>query len=284
MTKAIEMSENINPQVFEFCSMSMKKQERGSDFINMSIEIYKKMEKNQRIFRNYIVDMKIENLRKNFVTWLFNIAPRLEVSKHTVFNSISMMDNLFSKMDTDDISDSKKFQLFAVVCFFLSFKFFEKKKMKIEFVRNSLLHGKWSHDDIRHSEIHVLEKLNYQIDFINFYSFFQFFEQTIRSYFDKPTVAQIMYISKIIMQKAIKLHELQFNLLPLQQVILILNTTFLVIQQLTQFEIENHSSFFVNLTNLTSNQQISDFEKHSSCLINNLSLSEELFEKFSNLN
>ena len=97
-------------------------------------------------------------------------------------------------------------------------------------------------------------------------------------------VKQILFIAKFIMKKAIKLHEMIFNLLPLQQMIIILNSTFLILQQLTNFEIEKHSSFFVYLTSLTTNHQVFDFEKYSGLLINNLSFSEEFLEKFKNLN
>ena len=278
----MKMSESQNSHLFKF--RKLPKDGRGVDLININFEIYKQMEQNQRIITNYIDDIKVDNLRKNFISWLLIIAPRLEVSQKTIFNSISMTDILFSSMKPSVISDSKNFQLLAVVCFFLSFKFYERKTMNLEFVRSNLLHGKWINDDIRQTELFVLEKLNYQIDSINFYSFFQFFELIIIDYFNKDMVKQILFIAKFIMKKAIKLHEMIFNLLPLQQMIIILNSTFLILQQLTNFEIEKHSSFFVYLTSLTTNHQVFDFEKYSGLLINNLSFSEEFLEKFKNLN
>lgn len=278
----MKMSESQNSHLFKF--RKLPKDGREVDLININFEIYKQMEQNQRIITNYIDDIKVDNLRKNFISWLLIIAPRLEVSQKTIFNSISMTDILFSSMKPSVIYDSKNFQLLAVVCFFLSFKFYERKTMNLEFVGSNLLHGKWIHDDIRQTEIFVLEKLNYQIDSINFYSFFQFFELIIIDYFNKDMVKQILFIAKFIMKKAIKLHEMIFNLLPLQQMIIILNSTFLILQQLTNFEIEKHSSFFVYLTSLTTNHQVFDFEKYSGLLINNLSFSEEFLEKFKNLN
>ena len=284
MTTAIKLSETQCSQVSNYESLLVEKNGREFNINDTSIDILDRMIKNQRIFKNYIDNQKIENLRNNYISWLFIIAPRLNVSKHTVFNTISMIDNLFSKNKNEEKSFPKNFQLLAVVCFFLSHKFYEMERMQIEFVANRLLHGNWSHNDICQAEIYILEKLDYQINFTNFYIFNKFFEVIITNGFDKERVKQIKFLTKYIMQKAIKLKELIFDLLPFHQVIIILNTTFLLLQQLSDFEIEKHSSFFEKITTLTSNQQINEFEKYSTILINNLSFSLEIIEKFNNIN
>jgi hypothetical protein len=241
------------------------------------------MEQKQIQATNYIFNIKLENLRKNFISWLFVIAPRLTFSKLTLFNTISMMDYLFSRMNSEDYSDSKYFQLFAVICFFISFKFFEKKTISLSFVENSLLHGKWNQTEIRQAEIFILQKVDYKIDYINPYSFYQFFKIIIKCYFEETKVEQISFIAKYVLQKAVKLGDIVFSLTPLAQAILILNTTFLIMQNLTNFDIEQYSYFFLEMANLTVKQHIRDFEKFSSFLVNNITFSEDFLEKLSNI-
>ena len=77
--------------------------------------------------------------------------------------------------------------------------------------------------------------------------------------------------------------EICFSLTQLEQVIIIMNTSFLILQHLTDFEIEHHAIFFMELTNLTMNHNISEFEKYSSLLINNLTFSEDFLEKLNNI-
>ena len=244
------------------------------------LETFKQMELNQKIPGNYIKDTKAENLRKNFISWLFLIAPRIDISKDTIFNTISMVDNLFSTIKTDEIYEPRNFQLLSVTCFFISYKIFEKKKITISFLEKSLLHGKWSQDDIRRAEIFVLESLDYRIHLDNFYSFYKFFEIIIKTHFEDSKVEQIQYLVYYIMQKSLKLQEFMFKITPLEQIIIILNTVFLVLQQLVKIEIEKYSSFFIELTNITAKNQFTEFEKFSTLLINNLAFTEDFIEKF----
>jgi hypothetical protein len=186
-------------------------------------------------------------------------------------------------MNQDDFSDSKYFQLFAVVCFFISFKFFEKKTISLSFVEKSFLHGKWNQTEIRQAEIFVLRKVDYKIDYINPYSFYQFFKLIIKCYFEESKVKQISFIANHVLQKAVKLGDIVFSLNPLEQAILILNTTFLIMQNLTNFEIERYSYFFLEMANLTVKQHIRDFEKFSGFLVNNITFSEDFLEKLGNI-
>ena len=251
--------------------------------LTINLEIFKQMELNQKIIRNYIGDAKVENLRNNFISWLFLIATRIDISKETIFNTISMLDNLFSRVKNEEFSEPRNFQLLAVTCFFISYKIFETKTITISFIENSLLHGKWIQDDIRRAEIFVLESLDYNIHLNNFFSFYQFFELLIKSHFEELKVKQIQHLVYFIMKKALKLQEFMFKLTPLEQVIIILNTVFLVLQQLINFEIERYSSFFMELSNITSKQQFNEFEKFSTLLINNLALTEDFVEKFNKI-
>ena len=255
----------------------------GSSREVFSIDIYLKMVENQRsaFFTN--LDDKIENSRKNFILWLFQIAPRLEVSRTTLYNTISLLDDLIFRMKTDELSNSKTFQLMAVVCFFISFKFFECKNINLSFVEGSLLHRKWSQDEIRNAEIFILQKLDYQIASINTFSFYQFFSLIIKGYFKVDKQKQIDFIVNWVLQKAVILKEFTSFLTPLEQNIIVLNTTFLVLQQLTDFQIEEYSLFFMKLTQITANKQIADFEKYSSLLISNLTFSQDFLEKFINI-
>ena len=284
MTTAIKMSQIQDvPQVNKESIESEYKLPKFSISKCITLEIFIQMEQKQFQATNYIFSTKLENLRKNFISWLFVIAPRLNYSKLTLFNTISMMDYLFSRMNSEDYSDSKNFQLFAVVCFFISFKFFEKKTISLSFVKNSLLHGKWNQTEIRQAEIFILQKVDYKIDYINPYSFYQFFKIIIKCYFEETKVEQISFIAKYVLQKAVKLGDIVFSLTPLAQAILILNTTFLIMQNLTNFDIEQYSYFFLEMANLTVKQHIRDFEKFSSFLVNNITFSEDFLEKLSNI-
>lgn len=284
MTTAIKMSKLQDvPQAYQPCIELEHKSATFSKTHSISQEIFIQMEQKQVQATNYIFNIKLENLRKNFISWLFIISPRLNFSKLTLFNTVSMMDYLFSRMNKEDIQESKYFQLFAVVCFFVSFKFYEKKTISLSFVEKSLLHGKWNETEIRQAEIFVLEKVDYKIDYINPYSFYQFFELIIKSYFEETKVDQISFVFNFVMQKAIKLVDIVFSLTPLEQAILILNTTFLFMQNLTDIEIEHYSFFFMEMANLTANQHIRQFEKFSSLLINNITFSEDFLQKLSNI-
>jgi hypothetical protein len=284
MTTAIKMSQIQDvPQVNNVSIESEYKLPKFSISKCVTLEIFMQMEQKQIQATNYIFNIKLENLRKNFISWLFVIAPRLTFSKLTLFNTISMMDYLFSRMNSEDYSDSKYFQLFAVICFFISFKFFEKKTISLSFVENSLLHGKWNQTEIRQAEIFILQKVDYKIDYINPYSFYQFFKIIIKCYFEETKVEQISFIAKYVLQKAVKLGDIVFSLTPLAQAILILNTTFLIMQNLTNFDIEQYSYFFLEMANLTVKQHIRDFEKFSSFLVNNITFSEDFLEKLSNI-
>jgi len=136
---------------------------------------------------------------------------------------------------------------------------------------------------LKKAEIFVLEKINYQLNHISFYSFFQFFELIIKKYFSIPLQQKIHYIAVYIMKRLIQTKELYFNLTPLEQIMIILNTAFLLLQQLNCLVISDYSEFFKELSNITMNQQFNCFEKYSSILIKNLRLSNEFIDRINNI-
>ena len=297
MTTAIVKSTKCDESTQEYSKRSHKSSRKypsKSKSLSINIEIFKQMEINQKITKNYIDDSKLENLRNNFISWIFLVATKIDISNETIFNTISMLDNLISNLKKEEfakprnfhsltVTEPRNFQLLAVTCFFISYKIFEKKTITIAFIENNLLHGKWIQDDIRRAEIFVLESLEYNIHLNNFFSFYQFFELLIKSHFEELKVKQIQHLAIFIMQKALRLKEFMFEITPLEQVIIILNTVFLVLQQLINFEIERYSIFFMELTNVTSRQQFNEFEKFSTLLINNLTFSEEFVDKFNKI-
>ena len=246
-------------------------------------EIFKQMQISQKLSRNdFEADIKLNSLRQNFISWLFRLS-KTEVTDQTKFNTISLLDKFFCDIKNEIFSDPKNFQLIAVTCFYISFKLFEKKTITISYIGKSLLYNKWSEEEIRKSEIFVLESLNYEIHSINFYSFYQFYELSIYKYFDCETIKKIDCLVNFTMKNSLLLKEFVFGLLPLEQIIIILNTVFLILQQLAGLNLGNYKGFFNEISKIAPNQGISDFEKYSCLLINYLKFTDEFLRKFANL-
>jgi len=105
----------------------------------------------------------------------------------------------------------------------------------------------------------------------------------MRKYFTNSLQEKIKYIAIYIMKSLIQNKELYFNLTPLEQIMIILNTSFLLLQQLTGLNINDFSQFFVELSNITSNHQFNDFEKYSSLLIKSLRLNNDFIDRFNSI-
>jgi len=246
-------------------------------------EIHLQMQMQQKLSSNYIDSTKNENLRTNFITWLYRLATKTEVLNETLFNTISILDELCGLVSCEIINDSSNFQLLAITCFFLSYKAFEKKAMTIAFVEKYLLCNKWKEEDIRRAEIFVLETLDYRIHSINFYSFYQFFEIIINKHFTEEKVRQIKFLVNFTMKQALYIKEIIFGLIPSEQTKLILNTVFLLEQQLTGLDLSEYEAFFIEVSSVSSGQETSDFQKYSSLLIQSLRLTEDFVRNFAKI-
>jgi len=249
--------------------------------------IYMQMLVNQKISRYCLEnDIKLENARSNFITWMFMLKEKIEFSFETLFNTISMTDNLFTILKNDDLPinvDPKLYQLLAIVSFEISFKFFEKKTLPLSFVENNLLNYKWTLTEIKKAEIFVLQKIDYNVNQINFFSFYQFFLLIIPKHFTKNMQNKLNFLVVFTMKRALITKEFIFKLNPLEQIIIILNTSFLLLQQLIDFNVMEQSEFFIELSYLTANHNFNEFEKFSSILISNLKFSQELIEAFNSI-
>ena len=286
MTSAINILKKNSEQMLKlsFSNKLSIKRDLETLQIGINAKIFKQMQKTQRLSRNddKNEDNKLDILRHNFILWLFRVS-QTDVSCQTIFNTISLLDKIICNIKNDIISDPKNFQLIAITCFFISFKLFEKKTITIAYIGKSLLHNKWSHEEIRKTEIFVLETLNYEIHSINFYSFYQFYELTISKYFDSEKIKQINFLVNFTMKNSLFLKEFLFELLPLEQIKIILNTVFLVLQQLTGLNLSNYKGFFNEISKFDRYQCNSDFERYSYLLISNIKFDEEFLQKFSKL-
>ena len=248
---------------------------------DLGILIINRMQDQQKIPINYILTRKLDNLRTNFISWIYLLSTKTEVSYSTLFNTISLLDELCGNLENEIIQDPSNFQLFAITCFFLSYKTFEKKKMTISFVEKYLLGNEWKEEEIRRAEIFVMERIDYNIHSINFYSFYQFYEQIIKKHFSDEMFKQIDFLVNFIMRQSLMIKDLIFNLNPYEIIKIILNTVFLLLQQLTGIDLNSFEAFFKEIACVSNNKIINKFEKYSGVLISNLKITEEFLEKFS---
>ena len=74
-----------------------------------------------------------------------------------------------------------------------------------------------------------------------------------------------------------------FNLDALEQIKIIMNTVFLLLQRLTGLDLSIYDCFFLEIANV-SNIEIKEFEKYSEVLITNLQITGNFLEQFSGVN
>lgn len=125
--------------------------------------------KNQNPFsqRNF------KTLRYSIVEWLYIINSKLEDNAVTLFHSIYIFDSVLSKKVT--FVDTKKIDLYAAVCYFISKKLNEVIIIDITFVNKILLKNKYQPKDISKTEIEICKLLNFNLmsstiqDYTNFY-------------------------------------------------------------------------------------------------------------------
>ena len=251
---------------------------------DLSLLIFYKMQEHLKLPIKFVYSQTLDNLRTNFISWIYVLASKTELSNQTIFNTISLLDKLCELLENETIQDPSNFQLFAITCFFLSYKAFEKKKITISFVRKYLLSNKWEDQDIRRAEIYVLKILDFNIHSINFYSFYQFYQQIIIKHFkDEVLLNQINFLANFIMQQSLTIIEFMFNLDALEQIKIIMNTVFLLLQRLTGLDLSIYDCFFLEIANV-SNIEIKEFEKYSEVLITNLQITGNFLEQFSGVN
>jgi len=288
MTTAIESSQSQTEFSSILHSRRKESQENPTEeepprFIDLGKEIFLQMVEQQKVTRNYIESYNQDNLRTNFISWLLRFSTKTEVSNEVLFNTIALLDELSSRMQSDIINDPANFQLLAITCFFLSYKLFSKKSMTIAFVQKHLLCNNWKESDIRNAEIFVLETLEYNIHSINFFSFYQIYELLIKKHFKDEKFRQISFLVNFTMRQTLLIKDIMFTLTPLEQIKIILNTVLLLEHQLTGLDLSEYEAFFIELASLPLNQPIYEFEKYSAMLISNLRLTEDLMQKFSRL-
>lgn len=244
--------------------------------------IFENMLAKQTIPRNYLETQKLEKLRTNFISWLFRLTAKTELSNHTLFNTICLIDVLFSRLKREVIEDPSNFQLLAISCFFLSYKVFEKKTMTVSFVENYLLSGQWGEEDIKRAEIFILSKIDYNLHTVNSYTIYEFYKIIIEKHFSSETLNQINFLVNFTMKQSIVTKEFIFNLSPSEQIRIILNTVFLLLSRLTGLDLTLYEAFFIELSAL-SDREMNEFEKYSNVLISRLRINEELLEKFTRI-
>lgn len=251
----------------------------STDQIN---KIFNNMLLQQTIPRNYLETLRLEKLRMNFITWLNRLTAKTEISNHTVFNTISLIDILFSRVKRELIEEPNNFQLLAITCFYLSYKAFEKKKMSIDFVEKYLLCGQWKEDDIRRAEISILSLIDYNLHSVNFYSFYEVYKLIILKHFSYDIIKQITFIVNYTMKQSLVIKEFIFNLLPSDQIRIIINAVFLILSRLTGLDLNIYERFF-NEVSLLSDCEIPEFEKYSNLIFSELKINEEFLQKFTRI-
>jgi len=245
-------------------------------------KIFNNMLLQQSIPRNYLETPRLEKLRMNYISWLFRLTTKTEISNQTLFNTISLIDLLFSKVKKELIEEPSNFQLLAITCFYLSYKAFEKKKMTVNFVEKYLLCGQWGEEDIRRAEVCILTIIEYNLHSVNFYSFFEVYKEIILKHFSNEFVNQISYLVNYTMKHSLFIKEFIFNLLPSDQIRIILNTVFLLLSRLSGLDLNNYEGFFIEISKL-SDCEIPEFEKYSNMLFSGLRINEEFLQNFTRI-
>lgn len=282
----------MTTQVGSLCRRSVspdakfEKEENLKEFTHISTDLKHKIVHNmliqQSIPRNYLETQTLDNLRLNYISWVYRLTNNTEISNHTLFNTISMIDLLFSKLKRDLIEEPTNFQLLAITSFYLSYKAFEKKKMTVKFVEKYLLCGQWGEEDIRRAELCILTTIEYNLHSVNFYSFYEMYNEIILKHFSKENLNQINFLVNYIMKQSLFLKEFIFNLLPSDQIKIIINTVFLLLSRLTGLDLNNHEGFFIEISKI-SDCEIPEFEKYSKMLFSGLSINEDFLLKFTRI-
>ena len=247
----------------------------------LNILIFKRMIDKQKIPINYLFKYDLVKIRTNYICWIYNISTKTEISYQTIFNTITLIDDLCILLK-ETIEIPSNFQLLAITCFFLSYKVFEKKAITVGFVQKNLLCNNWKEEDIRKAEIFVLNKLDYKIHSVNFYSFYQYYEDVLNRHFKGEIFNKIDFLVYFFMRKSLTINDFYFNLNPFNQIKIILNTVFMLMSELTNFDMTNYHEFYIEFANLSnlSSMDIYNFEKYSRVLITSLNLTDEFIKKF----
>lgn len=265
-----------------FSSLTLEEHPKPKTLVKPDLltQIFSQLLSQQKTPRNYVLSARTDSLRTNFINWLFRIPAKTDVSMQTLFNTMSMVDALFSEIGPQE--DSSIFQLLAVTCFYLSYKTFEKKTMTISFVEKYLLGGKWPEDDIRKAEIYVLEKLDYNLHTVNTYSFYEMYRMVINKHFSNDIVRQVDFLVYYLLKQATLIKDFFFWLSASEQIRIVLNASFLLLSRLTVLDLSQYENFFFELSSL-SDQEVPEFEKFSNMLFSGLRINEDFLERFSRI-
>jgi hypothetical protein len=282
MTTPVESSSRRNIVPKSKLVEEYKITERTHISTDLIDKIFNNMLLQQSIPRNYLETPRLEKLRMNYISWLFRLTTKTEISNQTLFNTISLIDLLFSKVKKELIEEPSNFQLLAITCFYLSYKAFEKKKMTVNFVEKYLLCGQWGEEDIRRAEVCILTIIEYNLHSVNFYSFFEVYKEIILKHFSNEFVNQISYLVNYTMKHSLFIKEFIFNLLPSDQIRIILNTVFLLLSRLSGLDLNNYEGFFIEISKL-SDCEIPEFEKYSNMLFSGLRINEEFLQNFTRI-
>ena len=150
--------------------------------------------------------------------------------------------------------------------------------MTIGYLRDNLLQGAYSKELILKAEIFVVKKLNFEISSNNSFFFSQYFEILISKHLSVICMKLLRYTIMLIMKKAVLLIEFHFNLNPVEEAMIIINLSFLILNQLNLFKIAEYSEMFFELSNLTSNLELCSFPEYTSLLLSSLKLETELIK------
>ncbi len=282
MTTPVESSSRRNIVPKSKLVEEYKITERTHISTDLIDKIFNNMLLQQSIPRNYLETPRLEKLRMNYISWLFRLTTKTEISNQTLFNTISLIDLLFSKVKKELIEEPSNFQLLAITCFYLSYKAFEKKKMTVNFVEKYLLCGQWGEEDIRRAEVCILKIIDYNLHSVNFYTFYEMYKEIILNHFSYEILNQINYLVNYTMKQSIFIKEFIFYLLPSDQIKIIINTVFLLLSRLSGLDLNNYEGFFIEISKL-SDCEIPEFEKYSNMLFSGLRINEEFIQKFTRI-
>ena len=136
---------------------------QNKNFENKFIQLGKYTFNNYTISNYSQSQNQVHKLRSSIIDWLYIINITFNDSTLTFFNSVHIFDLFLSKYEF--LIQTEEIQLYSAVCYFISKKFNEVITLSIPFVSNKLLKGKFSNEKVSKTEINILKKLNFNINF-----------------------------------------------------------------------------------------------------------------------
>lgn len=272
MSLSADSCYNIEPNQKVITSSLPCQEQRSKMIPQMFVESVKKMDP----FLSIQNAKSFIQIRQNKITWLFLIYEKLKLSEETLFNTISLFEKVMTCREVSIQDDDCFHSVLTVICLLLSCKEFEKKSLTFGYIRKHLLQESVSEETLRKAEVFVISKLNYQVLCNNGFFFSKYFEEVMSRYLPSASLQLVKRTVETLMKRAIMLPKFHFEVNPVEEAMIVINISFLMLNQLNLLKVSELEFMFQELSEMTSQMSLCNFPEYTELLISSINLETEV--------